>query len=35
MKLFCAYAFTGEDVNVLSKRMRLVVITLNPNSHTA
>ncbi len=35
MKLFCAYAFTGEDVDVLTKRMRLVVDTLNENGHDA
>lgn len=35
MKLFCAYAFTGEDINVLTKRMRLVVDTLNSNGHNA
>lgn len=35
MKLFCAYAFTGEDVNALTKRMRLVVDTLNSNGHKA
>ncbi len=35
MKIFCAYAFTGEDVNVLTARMRLVVDTLNASGHTA
>lgn len=35
MKLFCAYAFTGEDVDILVKRMRLVVDTLNDNGHEA
>ncbi len=35
MKLFCAYAFTGEDVEVLTKRMRTVVDTLNANGHEA
>ncbi len=35
MKLFCAYAFTDEDVSVLTKRMRLVVDTLNSNGHDA
>lgn len=35
MKIFCAYAFTGEDVDVLTKRMRLVVDTLSANGHTA
>lgn len=28
MKLFCAYAFTGEDVDVLTERMETVVDTL-------
>jgi len=35
MKLFCAYAYTGEDVDVLTKRMRSVVDTLNANGHEA
>lgn len=35
MKLFCAYAFTGEDIDVVTKRMRLVVDTLNKNGHEA
>ncbi|MFO0971212.1 MAG: nucleoside 2-deoxyribosyltransferase [Candidatus Saccharimonadales bacterium] len=35
MKLFCAYAFTGEDIAVLTERMRLVVDTLESNGHTA
>jgi hypothetical protein len=35
MKLFCAYAFTGEDVAVLTKRMRIVVDILNKNGHNA
>lgn len=35
MKLFCAYAFTGEDIIVLTKRMRAVVDTLNANGHDA
>ena len=35
MKLFCAYAFTGEDVNTLTKRMQAVVDTLNANGHDA
>ncbi len=35
MKLFCAYAFTGEDVEVLTDRMRQVVDTLNSNGHKA
>jgi nucleoside 2-deoxyribosyltransferase len=35
MKLFCAYAFTGEDLDVLTNRMRLFVDTLNSNGHQA
>lgn len=35
MKLFCAYAFTGEDLTKLTDRMRLVVDTLNANGHEA
>ncbi len=35
MKLFCAYAFTGEDLDVLTKRMRLIVDTLNEAGHKA
>lgn len=35
MKLFCAYAFTGEDLEILTKRMRLVVDTLNASGHEA
>lgn len=35
MKLFCAYAFTGEDLAVVTKRMRMVVDTLNQNGHDA
>lgn len=35
MKLFCAYAFTGENVDVLTERMKLVVDTLNANGHEA
>lgn len=35
MKLFCAYAFTGEDLDVVTKRMQLVVDTLNANGHSA
>lgn len=35
MKLFCAYAFTGEDVEVLTKRMRMVVDTLDAHGHQA
>lgn len=35
MKLFCAYAFTGEDLKTVTNRMRLVVDTLNANGHDA
>jgi len=33
MKLFCAYAFTGEDISVVTERMRLVVDTLTAQGH--
>lgn len=35
MKIFCAYAFTGEDLGVLTNRMRLVVDALNSKGHDA
>ena len=35
MKLFCAYAFTGEEIDSVTERMRLVVNTLNANGHEA
>jgi len=35
MKLFCAYAFTGEDLDAVTKRMKLVVDTLNASGHEA
>lgn len=35
MKLFCAYAFTGEDQESVTQRMKLVVDTLNANGHDA
>jgi hypothetical protein len=35
MNIFCAYAFTGEDLDVTNERMQLVVDTLNSNNHTA
>jgi nucleoside 2-deoxyribosyltransferase len=35
MKLFCAYAFTGEDLDIVTNRMRAVVDTLNANGHEA
>jgi len=35
MKLFCSNAFTGEDVETVTKRMRLVVDSLNKAGHDA
>lgn len=35
MKIFCAYAFTGEDLEVVTERMKTVVETLNSNGHEA
>lgn len=35
MKLFCAYAFTGEKVEDIDERMNLVVETLNTTGHSA
>lgn len=35
MKIFCAYAFTGENLNTVTARMRLVVDTLNNSGHAA
>lgn len=35
MKIFCAYAYTGEDIEEVRKRMRLVVDTLNANGYEA
>lgn len=35
MKLFCSYAFTGEDLEVVTKRMRFVVDTLGAIGHEA
>lgn len=35
MKIFCAYAFTGEDLDALTNRMKLVVDTLNACGHEA
>lgn len=35
MRLFCAYAFTGEDTAAVTSRMRAVVDTLNKNGHDA
>jgi len=33
MKLFCSYAYTGEDETVVRERLRLVVDTLTANGH--
>lgn len=33
MKLFCAYAFTGEDITKLTELMQLVVDALNSSGH--
>ncbi|HEY5695526.1 MAG TPA: nucleoside 2-deoxyribosyltransferase [Candidatus Saccharimonadales bacterium] len=33
MKLFCSYAYTGEDIAVVKKRTRLVVDTLTAHGH--
>jgi len=35
MKLFCAYAFTGEDLQQVTHRMQLVVAALNAGGHQA
>lgn len=35
MKLFCSYAFTGEDIDMLTERMRVVVDTLQASGHSA
>lgn len=35
MKLFCAYAFTGEELDIVTERMRMVVEILNANGHNA
>jgi nucleoside 2-deoxyribosyltransferase len=35
MKIFCSYAFTGEDLSIVDTRMRLVVDSLNSNGHEA
>ncbi len=35
MKLFCAYAFTGEDLEIVTQRMKIVVDTLSSNGHDA
>ena len=33
MKIFCSYAFTGEDESLVTQRMRRVVDTLRKNEH--
>lgn len=33
MKLFCSYAYTGEDVEVVTNRMQMVVDTLAAQGH--
>lgn len=35
MNIFCAYAFTGEELETVTERMRLVVDTLNSSGHVA
>lgn len=35
MKLFCSYAYTGEDPKEVAERMRVVVDTLTANGHEA
>jgi len=35
MKLFCSNAFTGEDIETVTKRMKLVVDSLNKAGHDA
>lgn len=35
MKIFCAYAFTGENIDAVTNRMRLVVDALNDAGHEA
>jgi len=35
MKIFCAYAFTGEPLDVVTSRMKLVVDTLSAGGHEA
>ncbi len=35
MKLFCAYAYTGEELEVVTSRMKMVVETLNLAGHSA
>lgn len=33
MKLFCSYAYTGENLATITNRMKLVVDTLNAQGH--
>lgn len=33
MKLFCSYAYTGEDVETVTSRMQMVVDTLKESGH--
>lgn len=33
MKLFCSYAYTGEDVEIVTNRMQMVVDALKKNGH--
>jgi nucleoside 2-deoxyribosyltransferase len=35
MKIFCAYAFTGEELDVVTHRMRVVVDTLSESGNEA
>ncbi len=35
MKIFCAYAFTGESLDIVTTRMRLVVDALQLSGHQA
>ena len=35
MKVYCAYAFTGEDLELTILRMKIVVDALNENGHEA
>jgi hypothetical protein len=35
MKIFCSYAYTGEDADAVNRRMRLVVDTLKSGGHEA
>lgn len=35
MRLFCSFAYTGESIPIVTKRMRQVVDTLNANGYDA